>query len=84
VKRALVLALVAALLLRLGPTLLAFVSPRFRARARAIGRRLDVVGALAMLGWTVGLLTQRAFVEAAVVGLISIPVVVAGVVALRS
>jgi len=84
VKRALVLTLAIAVALRLGPTLLAWVSPRFRARARVIGRRLDVVGALAMLGWTAGLLFQRAFVEAAVVALISIPVVVAGVVALRS
>lgn len=82
-KRALAVALVVVALLRFGPLLAAWVSPRIRARARVVGRRLDVASAVLVLGWTGALLYHRAWLEAALVGAVAVPVVWAAAVALR-
>lgn len=82
-KRALAVALLVAALLRFGPLIAAWISPRVRARAKVIGRRLDVASAVLMIGWTGALLWQRAWVEGAIVGAVAVPVVWAGVAALR-
>ena len=83
-RRALVLAVVLALLLRAGPALLAWLSPKFAARARVMQRRVDVAGAIGMLAWLTSLVVARAWIEAAIVGVCAVPVVVGGVRALRS
>ncbi len=82
-RRALIIAVVVAIVLRMGPLLVRWLSPRYAAHARAMQRRLDIVGAFAMLLWVGSLLATRAFVEAALVGVCAVPVVAAGFAALR-
>ncbi|MBI2394203.1 MAG: hypothetical protein HYV09_31825 [Deltaproteobacteria bacterium] len=83
IKRLLVVALLAALTLRLLPVIGPILWPGWRRSLAEVRRRADLATAVVMLAVVGSMLARRELVWAAVVAVLSIPALVAGVRAVR-